>query len=137
MLKKAFEHSFFRFSVVGLSNTLISFCIFYASHSILHSFESGGAVAQVLSYSGGLAWSYYWNRSWSFKSRGRISMEGLRFMLVQLGLLCLSVFLIHVYVDQKGLSSTVVWLWVMAFITLVNYVLLRCWVFRRPSPTGS
>ena len=132
MLKKALEHSFPRFIVVGISNTLISFGIFYVSHSMLRGFESGGAVAQFLSYLGGLIWSYFWNRSWSFKSKDRVSMEGLRFAAVQISLLCLSVLLIHIYVDRMGLPSTPVWICVMAVITPMNYALLRFWVFRKP-----
>ena len=62
-------------------------------------------------------------------------MESLRFVLVQMFLLCLSVILIHIYIDKMGLPSTAVWLCVVSIITLINYLLLRFWVFRKPRAT--
>lgn len=121
---------FIRFLLVGLSNTILSYAVFRVSLSLLPDFGGAAAVAQGFSYSAGLFWSYFWNRVWSFRSSEVMFGEFSKFVVLQLSLLVLSAAAISVLVDIFGLAPTISWVSVMFFITLINFAVLKYWVFR-------
>ena len=130
ILIKRIDASFIRFIVVGLSNTLISFAVFKLSLSVFPDFLGDTALAQSLSYATGLLWSYFWNRKWSFRSGEAMFGEFGKFVILQLALLALSAAIISVLVDIIGIATTLSWIAVMFFITIINFFFLKSWVFR-------
>lgn len=122
---------FLRFLVVGASNTAISFVTYLVAHALLPAAAGRASAAQAVAYAAGIAWSYAWNRAWVFGSRDRMLGEGARFLASQLGLMVLSVAAIGVAVDGFGAHHVWAWLVVMALVTVLNYLSLRFWAFRR------
>jgi putative flippase GtrA len=122
--------SFRRFLAVGLSNFLISYGCFAVAIAALSSHAWRASLAQVVSYGCGMAWSYFWNRRWAFESRHAVAAEGTRFIATQLTCLIVSSASIGFAVDRLGLPPTLTWFLVMGPITLLNFALLRSWVFR-------
>jgi putative flippase GtrA len=120
---------FFRFLIIGLSNTLISYFVFVLSLYILPGFYIKTSIAQILSYASGMLWSFYWNRTWTFAATQAVPRQLNRFLLVQLGLLALSALLMGILVDYFILPATPCWVVVMVLITIVNYLLQKSWVF--------
>ena len=129
-----FDAKFLKFVLVGLSNTLISYAIFALALRALPDIVWQALLSQVLSYSGGTLWSYYWNRRWSFRSRESIASEMPRFVAVQVLCLTLSAFLVGLAVDVLGFPATLSWIAVMGGIVVINFLLLRLWVFRTSEP---
>ena len=121
---------FLRFLGVGLSNTAISFAAYSALIFLLPETPGMASIAQIVSYSVGIAWSYLWNRTLVFASRDRILGEGARFVVVQVGLMITSAAAIGLAVDGYGIGPLWAWVGVMAVVTLSNYLLLRLWAFR-------
>lgn len=72
-----------RFLVVGASNTLIDACLYLLLTRLL-GFGSLPALAKAISYSAGVLNSFYWNRSWTFRSRASARTSLLPFLLVNL-----------------------------------------------------
>lgn len=104
--------------------------VFQISLSVFPKFLGVVALSQSLSYLSGLVWSYFWNRKWSFRSKGNLYGEFNKFVILQICLLLLSASVISLLVDFIGLSEKEGWIIVMFFITIINFTLLKLWVFK-------
>lgn len=125
LVRRLSEVSLVRFGVVGVSNTAISFAAFWSLHR-----AAGAAAAQGIAYTLGTLWSYYWNRRWTFQSRGKVASEAGRFFSLQIGFMLLSSALLGLLVDRAHLPSGLCWLAVSALITVLNFVASRYWAFK-------
>jgi putative flippase GtrA len=126
LVRRLSEVSVVRFGIVGASNTALGFTVFWLAHRVVPA-----AVAQGLAYALGTAWSYYWNRRWTFQSRDRVASEAGRFLSLQLGFLLLSSSLLGLLVDHAHLPAGPSWLAVAVLITVLNFVASRYWAFRK------
>lgn len=118
-----------RFITVGITNAAFSYAVFVLALSVLGGYAYRAGVAQMASYGLGSLWSFYGNRSWTFGSEGRVLRQALRFTLVQGLLLMASSALMSVTVDIWSWPAGPTWITVMAFITVLNYLSLKYWVF--------
>ncbi len=118
--------AFQRFLVVGLSNTTVSFVVFRGA--LVVGLESA-ALAQVLSYSAGICWSFFWNRSWTFRDSRPARYSIVPFVSVQASLLVATTVGLGIAVDLLQLPPTPSWIAVMAAATVANYSLCRGAVF--------
>jgi len=125
LLRRLSDISLVRFGVVGVTNTAIGFGAFWSFHRVLRA-----AAAQGIAYTLGTLWSYYWNRRWTFQSRGKVASEASRFFTLQIGFMLLSSALLGLLVDHAHLPSWPCWLAVSAFITVLNFVASRYWAFK-------
>jgi len=113
-----------RFAVVGASNTIVDFVVFF----LLTAAGVPAAAAQVVSYGAGVINSYIWNRRWTFQMRQKVNIGELFRFLVVNGL-SLGVSLVVLLVAEpfeplwfaKGAAT-------MAGMA-VNFIGSRCWVF--------
>jgi putative flippase GtrA len=122
-----------RFVVVGLSNLALSYAVFTGCLWLLVGFAARGTFSQLVTYTVGTLWSYYWNRRWTFRSQQAIAGEASRFVAVQIGCALVSTALIGLSVDWLKLHASLSWVIVMGFITLLNFTLLKLWAFRGAS----
>ena len=120
--------SFYRFIVVGISNTIISYLTFIIAYHFI--VKSNTIISQILSYSAGIVWSFIWNRRWTFKSKKSMSKEFLLFVLTQVVMLVLSTALLYLIVDRYHYPASISWVCVMAIITILNFVMLKIVVFK-------
>jgi len=118
-----------RFIIVGITNTALSYAVFVLALSLLGGYSYRAGVAQMASYGIGSVWSFYWSRGWTFGAEGRVLRQALRFTLVQGLLLMASSALMSVAVDMWNWPAASTWITVMAFITVLNYLSLKYWVF--------
>jgi putative flippase GtrA len=119
---------FIKFLIVGCSNTLLSFLVFYWASTTF--FETSLFYAQCTSYLAGVLWSYAWNSLFTFESKIN-SADFFRFSLTQVSMMVLSAFLIsHLTKVWSDINLNIVWLLVMLFITVLNYSLCKYFVFR-------
>ncbi len=71
--------SFFRFIIVGLTNTIAALLIIFAGKSI---FTLGDVQANAIGYIFGMAMSFLFNRSWTFHHHGNFLNTLYRFIIV-------------------------------------------------------
>jgi putative flippase GtrA len=122
---------FARFIGVGFSNFLVSYGTFLGLVALFPRSSYSAGLAQAISYSAGIAWSYYWNRRWTFSVRDPQTGAFTRFVIWQLALMVISSFLIGTLAGQSKILPWMIWLLVMGPITVLNFVGTRCFVFRR------
>lgn len=128
--EQAVYRQFIRFLLVGCSNFIVSFAVFYSLISLPTRFAASILVAQIASYSVGTLWSFIWNRRFTFRSKGNPVWQAFRFFVLQVSLAVLSAVAIETVVIAIGLAPTHAWFVVMTLITIVNYFLSRSWAFR-------
>ena len=107
------------FSTVLFAVTLLPNEPIFAAHS------------QLIAYTIGTFWSYYWNRRYTFRSSESVAVQMLKFVIVQTSLALLSSILIYFTITAFSVQRRLAWFFVMSIITIMNYVLLRSIVFRR------
>lgn len=121
-----------RFLIVGLSNTLVSYLIFLGFLLLLSDIAIRATIAQLVGYTGGIFWSYFWNKKWTFNSTASNSPTiFFRFVTTQLLMALLSALCIGVLVDYFHYHPTLSWVCVMALITVLNYWVTKQWVFQQ------
>ena len=69
-----------RFAAVGVLNTLIDYVVFVAVSNILDLSLDSVWIAKVISGTVAMANSFYWNRTWVFRSSGARTQQAARFV---------------------------------------------------------
>lgn len=118
-----------RFLLVGATNTLLSYAVFRLGFGLLVGTPARAAVAQAVAYGAGIAWSFVWNRRWTFRSEAPVASSFARFGGVQLALLAASSALLGLTVDRLDWPATPAWILVLGAVTVANFGLQRRFVF--------
>jgi putative flippase GtrA len=134
VLRAAFEARFVRFLLVGLSNTVVSFCVFQGLLRLSRERALAVSLCQFASYSAGIAWSFFWNGRFTFRSHAPVVQQGFRFVVVQLFMAGASSAGIALCVGILGWAPTLSWFIIMVPVTIANFLLSRYWVFPSPAP---
>jgi putative flippase GtrA len=134
-----------RFALVGVSNFFVSLAVFYLCYRLLFAGDvpamrgdapGPAAVANVVAYIAGMVNSFLWNRSWTFRARGKVMPQAVRFAVVNLASLTLGTAAMYIFVDRHGFPELAVFMPLAVVITLLNYYGSKLWAFARPaSPT--
>ncbi|KPJ99726.1 MAG: hypothetical protein AMJ60_04010 [Desulfobacterales bacterium SG8_35] len=144
---------FSKFIVVGFSNFIVSFVVFYlfynywklsgifygllgqAGRNLENIVLQAGAVsldatlANIVGYSAGIINSFTWNKLWTFAAKKKTAKQFGRFLVLNLFCLLLSSASLLVFTDYLGWAYLPVWFVTMGIITLVNFFISKVWVF--------
>jgi putative flippase GtrA len=138
----AVPHPAPRFALVGVTNFFVSLAVFYVCYRLLvagyvpglrNQAREPAAIANVVAYIAGMVNSFIWNRSWTFRARGKVLPQAVRFTVVNLVSLVLGTWAMHAFVDQRGLPEMAVFLPLAVVITLLNYYGSKLWAFAQPA----
>lgn len=131
-------HPAIRFALVGLTNFVVSFSVFYLSFHYLPEAVKRlvpvAALANVLAYLAGMVNSFLLNRSWTFRASGNAAVQALRFTVVNLTSLALSTAVMFLFVDLQGYPEIGVWVPTTVLVMTLNYLGCRHWAF---APLGA
>ncbi|MBS4161417.1 GtrA family protein [Bacillus sonorensis] len=117
-----------RFGTVGAGNTLIDFGVFF----LLTAVNVPYLLAQVCSYTAGMANSYIWNRTWTFRVKKKVrGQEIFRFLLINLAASGIT-FLILYGLQKGGLSLFSSKIIATLGGMVMNFIGNRLWVFQEP-----
>ncbi len=95
-----------RFTIVGVLNTIVDFAVF--NLLINYAQIAEGTLANVfkgMSFMVAVVNSYYWNKYWTFETKGKTKREFLEFLVVSLIGFSLNVGVFHVVVNMIGPSG--------------------------------
>jgi putative flippase GtrA len=138
-----------RFALVGCTNFVVSFTVFYLSFHYLPertvtafagafgaaalSHPPAAAVANVLAYLAGMVNSFLLNRQWTFRASGNAWPQAVRFTAVSLFSLATGTAATFALVDVLGYPPLAVWVPVTMVVMLVNYLGCKHWAFAQPA----
>lgn len=125
---------FVKFNMVGVVNTAVDFAVF----AVLAALGVGDAVAQTFSYSAGMVNSYLMNTRFTFYDQKATNIRPLfnskqfiRFFLLNLLVLAVSVALLKILILISGISVLLAKLGVTCATLVLNFIGSRLWVYRK------
>lgn len=128
-IKKVLSVKFIKFAIIGVMNTLIDVAVYTVLAGALHV---NVYVSQVAGYTCGGLNSYIFNRSWTFKTEeGFFSRELIKFIVVTLAMLGLSLGILYVFYDMMHLNYFIAKIITTVLVLVVNFVVNNLWVFKK------
>jgi putative flippase GtrA len=118
-----------RFLAVGLLNTAVDAGLYLALTRAL-GLGALPALAKGISYSAGVLNSFYWNRSWTFRSEAKASRALLPFALASLVALALNAGTVHLALHALHLPEALAFLAATGVAFLWNFAISRFVIFR-------
>lgn len=133
---------FVRFSIVGLSNTIIGYLIYAVSLKML---QLGGwfpaidiFIAQFIMFLLSVLWSFYWNNKAVFKiedgeTRNIFAALVKTYISYAFTGLFLSEILLYVWVDLLGISEYAAPVINLLITVPLNFIIQKVWAFKKTS----
>lgn len=119
---------FIIFSVVGLINTGIHYCVFLFLYRFINI---NYLVASVVGYSCGLLNSFILNKKWTFKTINvRKDLELIKFIIVNVVALGVNIIGLKFFVEAMGIRPEISQIAAIGFSLVTNFFGNKYWTFR-------
>ena len=119
-----------KFSIVGVSNTLLNFVIFI----LLNNIGINYILASIIAYSISIIISYFWNSRLVFKYDNKNKKSILiKFIILNLIGLSINAVLMATLVGVLAIKKIVAMFIVSLLVMCINYILNKIWVFKKES----
>ena len=129
-LKKLMQQAV-KFGLVGVLNTLIDYVV-YTLLLLIPFVREHYVIAQVAGYCAGLGNSLYFNKSWTFSQKERVSrMQLLTFLAVNLAALGVSTLVLVITQEWLGIGPYIGKIIATLFSMTVNFVGNKIIVFKK------
>lgn len=116
----------FKFIMVGLSNTMISFLVYYICLAV---FKYNYTVSLVISYVIGVLNSYIWHSRWTFASRG-MNLTGLcRFIAVYILTFFVNWLVLRLAIEVMGMQALAGQAFSLCVATVFSFFSHKYWSF--------
>lgn len=118
-----------KFSLVGVSNTLIDFLIFTIFHEVI---GAGYIISQIIGYSSGILNSFILNKKWTFEDRSCSKdavFKLIRFIIVNLISLGITLFFMNFLVKKANINVYVSKVIVTFIAQISNFIIYKLWIF--------
>lgn len=126
MYKKILQ--FIKFGLVGASNTLISFLIYYA----LIYFKLNYIIANALGYIISSIWGYLLNKKWVFRdSSGKTIQSIVKYYIVYGSSFLINILCMYIFVDVFAISKIIAPIITMCITVPYNYIFNKIWAFKK------
>ena len=128
MKERPVVRQFVKFSLVGLSNTIIDFGTYLLFTRIVGwHFVFANVMAFLLAAS----WSFVWNRRWTFRSSDpRVQHQYVKFLVVSAVGLVLTTAILYVLVEYAGMADILAKVIAVSAVLIWNFFINRFWTFR-------
>jgi putative flippase GtrA len=124
---KALAAQMLKFGLVGVLNTLITLASIYIASNI---FNAHYIAANAIGYTLGFLNSYICNKLWTFKSKGPVRSETLKFIAVTGVCYLLQLVFLVILKEGMGINKDMAQLVAMVFYTFINFLGHRYFTFR-------
>ena len=119
-----------KFSIVGVSNTLLNFVIFI----LLNNIGINYILASIIAYSISIINCYFWNSRLVFKYDNKNKKSILiKFIILNLIGLSINAVLMATLVGVLAIKKIVAMFIVSLLVMCINYILNKIWVFKKES----
>ena len=146
---------FLKFCLIGCTNVVVSFIVFYICYqhlrpaSVLLAGLSNlginskyllervgigsvdGATANVIGYACGIVNSFFWNRKFTFRVVSGTWDRFKRFVLLNIVCLLLSTISILLFVDILSWPYKAVWFLTTGLVTFLSFLGNKLWTFKK------
>ena len=127
-IQNVIKYPFTKFIIIGCVSTFINYTIFIYIYLIL---LVDYKMAFLVGYVSGIAFSYLFNRLWTFEIKNKtFERDILKYLFVYTITLCIGSFVLHFLVNRLELSPSFANVITLFVTTYLNYIGVRFWVFR-------
>ncbi len=130
---------FIKFGIVGASNTVIGYLIYAISLAVFRKFQLFSDydiyLANFIMFMLSVAWSFYWNNKYVFKSENR-SRKDIFFVLIKTYMtyaftsLILAEVLLYVWVNILGINAYIAPIINLIITVPLNFLIQKFWAFK-------
>ena len=120
---------FIRFSLIGVSNTVIGLGLFHLLLYFTPQFPFNDAIYWFSSCLVAATWSYIWNKKFTFTDYEHDDKKFIRFIILQLLLAFISAIAIHIEIDYFHINPTISSLLIIPPMVICNFTVSKLWVF--------
>ncbi len=117
---------FLKFSLIGFSNTLINYIVFYFSFKIFGIYYLWSS---ILGYLCGLGNSYFWNTKWTFDTK-HTRYKLIKFIIVNIFALSINLFILKFLVNNLKIYEMIAQAFAILGALLINFIGNRIWTFK-------
>jgi putative flippase GtrA len=116
---------------VGGLNTIIGYGCYLGGLALGLNYFVAMLVAHII----GVTHSFFWNKYWTFQSKGDTRKELLKFILVYTVTFGLNSLLLMGFVEKMRVEKRIAQGYALFIVTLVSYLGHKLWSFRKvPQP---
>lgn len=135
-IRKTFTQ-FIKFGMIGVSNVIIS----YVFYSIAIKLDMHYIIANFIGYVTSICNAFYWNNKWVFtKKTGEIRNIIKAFVKMVISYagtgIILNSVLLSIWIELLGISDMIAPIFNIIITTLLNFMLNKCWVFKKTNEKG-
>ena len=123
---KFFFRQLFKYSVVGIFNTIIGLSVIYFLFNVLNF---SYIFSNILGYACGLVNSFIWNKKWTFRSSEHYSKEIIPFLTVFGISYAVNLLAVIILVELCDIYPNVAQIMGIAAYSLTNFSVNRYWTF--------
>lgn len=121
-----FDKHISRFIFVGILNTIVG----YGAYFILLYLNMYYILALLISSVIGIAHSFIWNKKWTFKSKGDVRKESIRFISVYGIAFLINIVILALFVEKLMLDPKIGQIFALCIVTLISFFGHKYWSFR-------
>jgi putative flippase GtrA len=130
LLRRDTIYQFARFFLVGISNTAVDFVVYFSLTRLIPFFGTYFYIANTLAFIAAATWSYFANRTWTFKQQQKAHIsEAARFYTATVLTFALSMLTLYVVVDVFRESDLIGKVLAAGVSMVSNFTLNKLWVF--------
>lgn len=119
---------FIKFSVVGVSGTVIDWIFYFIFTRWLFTYY---LIAKALSFIFAAANNYFWNRVWTFRSKDKnIVKQFIKFFAVSVIGLFINILIMYIVVNDFKLSDFYGLIIATAIVMFWNFFANKLWTFK-------
>jgi len=126
VISKEYLKETIKYIIVGLMNTIIAFLAYY----IVFSFTTNYLLALAALYIAGILNSFFWNKYWTFESKGDAKKEFSKFIIVYIITFIINYLLLLVLVGKLNLDKSLAGIVSVIIAIVVSYIGNKLWSFR-------
>ncbi|MBI5134712.1 GtrA family protein [Candidatus Uhrbacteria bacterium] len=127
----ALFHSFIRYGIIGVGNTLIDFTIYSMLTRGWMFWKEHYLIANGISFSIVVTWSFFWNKHWAFQQQqSGCAAQYLKFVMSTIGGIAIAQGILYSGVEFLGFHDIIAKLIAGPFVVSWNFFMYRWWAFR-------
>ena len=127
MNKKENIIKFFKFALVGFSNTLVNYLVFLLIFKVFGIFYM---FASAIGYITAVFNSYFWNLRWTFKSKHSVNVFG-KFVIVNIASLSLNLLIMRTLVEAMLIDELISQIFAIIGALIINFSGNNLWTFKK------
>ena len=117
----------FKFIIVGILNTVVGYGVYFICIHLGIKYQ----ISLILSSIVGVTHSFFWNKYWTFKAKGYVNKEIVRFISVYMISYIINALMLSFFVENIKIDQNLAQIYAISIITLISYIGHKYWSFSK------